>query len=145
MMQQIYPVAPHDFTFELNKDFHFAAAHYIAHEDAGKCKQTHGHTYFANITIVGDDLNDTGFLVDFKTIKDLIHQRFDHGVLNEDPAFSDADSNYFPTTEVVARTTYEIIQDYLNTLENQPVCLQIFLRETPTSYCIYRPRKVDKS
>lgn len=145
MMQQIYPVAPHDYVFELNKDFHFAAAHYINHEDVGKCKQTHGHTYFVNITIVGDDLADTGFLVDFKTIKNLIHQRFDHVVLNEDPCFSDEKSNHFPTTEVVARTIHEIIQHYLNSLANQPVCWQVFLRETPTSYCIYRPKKVGRS
>lgn len=141
MIQQIYPVAPHDFTFELNKDFQFAAAHYIAAEDVGKCKQTHGHTYFANITIVGNDLDVTGFLVDFKAIKDLIHQRFDHTILNEDPAFSDENANFFPTTEIVARTIYKIVQEYLTTLYNRPVCLQVFLRETPTSYCIYRPRK----
>lgn len=144
MMQQIYPVAPHDYSYELNKDFHFAAAHYIAHEDAGKCKQTHGHTYFANITIVGDKLGSTGFLVDFKAVKDLIHKRFDHGVLNQDPVFSDEESDYFPTTEVIARTIYEIVQDHLNSLQNQPVCHQVYLRETPTSYCIYRPRKEHK-
>ncbi|UJL45619.1 6-pyruvoyl tetrahydropterin synthase family protein [Virgibacillus sp. NKC19-16] len=144
MMQQIYPVSPHSYAYELNKDFHFAAAHYIPHEDAGKCKVTHGHTYFTNITIVGDDLDDTGFLVNFKAIKDLIHKRFDHEILNKDAAFSDDDATFFPTTEVVARTIYEIVQDYLHTLSNQPVCLQVYLRETPTSYCIYRPKEVGK-
>lgn len=144
MMQQIYPVSPHSYAYELNKDFHFAAAHYIPHEDAGKCKVTHGHTYFANITIVGDDLDDTGFLVNFKAIKDLIHTRFDHETLNKDAAFSDDDAAFFPTTEVVARTIYEIVQDYLYTLSNQPLCLQVYLRETPTSYCIYRPKEVGK-
>lgn len=141
MMQQIYPVAPHNYAYELNKDFHFAAAHYIPHEDAGKCKFTHGHTYFSNITIVGDTLDHTGFIVNFKTIKDLIEKRFDHGTLNSDPAFSNDQADSFPTTEVVARTIYEIVQEYLKTLQNQPVCLQVYLRETPTSYCIYRPRE----
>ncbi len=98
-MQQIYPVGSHSYAYELNKDFHFAAAHYIPHEDAGKCQQVHGHTYFANITIVGeyfanitivgDELDHTGFLVNFKIIKDLIHKRFDHAALNNDQAFSD--------------------------------------------------------
>ncbi|WP_087973138.1 6-pyruvoyl trahydropterin synthase family protein [Oceanobacillus rekensis] len=140
MMQQIYPTTPHNYSFELNKDFHFAAAHYVPVEDAGKCKHTHGHTYFANITIAGDTLDHSGFLVNFKTIKDLIHRRFDHGILNRDPAFSDEKPDYFPTTEVVARTIYEIVQAHLDTLQNQPVCLQVFLRETPTSYCVYRPK-----
>ena len=145
MMQQIYPVVSHNFAFELNKDFHFAAAHYIPSTDAGKCQHTHGHTYFSNITIVGDTLDQSGFLVNFKTIKDLIHGRFDHSVLNQDEAFSDKDPTYFPTTEVVARTIYEIIQTYLDTLENKPKCIQVFLRETPTSYCIYRPKEASQS
>ncbi|MBO0991717.1 6-carboxytetrahydropterin synthase QueD [Bacillus sp. SD088] len=141
MMQQIYPVVPHAYVYELNKDFHFAAAHYIPHEDAGKCQQVHGHTYFANITIVGDELDHTGFLVNFKSIKDIVHKRFDHETLNKDQAFSDQNALQFPTTEVVARTIYEIVQQYLDSLPNLPICLQVFLRETPTSYCIYRPKR----
>lgn len=141
MMQQIYPVVPHPYAYELNKDFHFAAAHYIPHEDAGKCQNTHGHTYFTNITIVGDELDHTGFLVNFQKIKELIHKRFDHTTLNDDPAFSNKDAEFFPSSEVVAREIYKIVQEYLDTLENQPKCIQVFLRETPTSYCIYRPKE----
>ncbi|MDO6450264.1 6-carboxytetrahydropterin synthase QueD [Oceanobacillus profundus] len=141
MMQQIYPVTEHPYAYELNKDFQFAAAHYVPHEDAGKCQNIHGHTYFTNVTIAGDELDHTGFLVDFKKIKDLIHKRFDHRMMNEDTKFSDQDAEYFPTTEVVARTIYEIIKEYLNTLSNNPTCVQVYLRETPTSYCIYRPKE----
>lgn len=144
MMQQIYPVTEHPYAYELNKDFHFAAAHYIRHEDAGKCQNIHGHTYYANVTIAGDELDHTGFLVNFKKIKDLIHKRFDHGLMNEDSKFSDHDAEYFPTTEVVARAIYEIIQEYLNVQKNKPTCVQVFLRETPTSYCIYRPKEKAK-
>ncbi len=140
-MQQIYPVPNHDYAYELNKDFHFSAAHYIADESAGKCQHMHGHTYFVNITIAGERLDTTGFLADFKTIKDLIHKRFDHTTLNDDPAFAVNQQVYFPTTEVVAKIVYEIIQGHLDNLENNPVCLQVFLRETPSSYCIYRPKR----
>ncbi len=143
-MQQIYPVTAHSYAYELNKDFHFSAAHYVPHEDAGICQYMHGHTYYANITIAGDELDHTGFLVNFRTIKELIQKRFDHGVMNKDSAFSDIHATAFPTTEVIARVTYEIVQDYLNTLLNQPVCLQVFLRETPTSYCVYRPKEAKK-
>lgn len=140
MIQQIYPAPAHNFAYELNKDFHFAAAHSIPDADAGKCMYVHGHTYYANITVAGDELNSSGFLVNFKTIKELLHDRFDHGVLNDDQRFSKEDSNLFPTTEVVARVMHEIIQEYLDTTVNKPSCLQIFLRETPTSYVIYRPK-----
>ncbi|WP_419873995.1 6-carboxytetrahydropterin synthase QueD [Candidatus Pristimantibacillus sp. PTI5] len=142
MLQQVYPVAQHPYCYELNKDFHFAAAHFVPAEEAGKCQQLHGHTYYANVTIAGDELDAAGFLVNFAIIKRLIHDRFDHSLLNDDKeSFSDEQSNRFPTTEVVARTIAEIVQKHLDGTVNKPQCIQVYLRETPTSYCIYRPKR----
>lgn len=141
MLQQIYPFVTHSFQYELNKDLHFAAAHYIPSEEAGMCRNVHGHTYFSNITIVGDELDGTGFLVNFSDIKKLINDRFDHTILNKETLyFNDHDSNYFPTTEVMARTIWGIIQSHLDGMSNKPKCLQVYLRETPTSYVIFRPK-----
>ncbi|WP_170008314.1 6-carboxytetrahydropterin synthase QueD [Bacillus fonticola] len=141
-MNQLYPSPPpHESSYELNKDFHFAAAHYVPHEEAGACQRVHGHTYTCNVTVVGDELDNSGFLVNFKVLKELIHNRFDHRVLNEDEWFSDKHADRFPTTEVVARMVWETIQAHLNTLPHKPSCIQVFLRETPTSYVIYRPKK----
>lgn len=142
MIQQIYPQVDHPFCYELNKDFQFAAAHYIPSEDAGKCRQVHGHTYFANVTIAGDELDHNGFLVNFSLIKQLIHSTFDHTLLNDLSDFDNHTSEHFPTTEVVARVIYEKVSAFLATTENKPHCVQIYLRETPTSYCVYRPRKL---
>lgn len=135
-----YPVIPHPYRYELNKDFHFAAAHYVPSEGAGKCAHIHGHTYTCNVTIVGDELDETGFLVNFAHIKKLVHDRFDHTLLNEDrESFDDGDSDRFPTTEVVARTIAWLVQRHLDAAPNRPICLQVLLRETPTSYAVYRP------
>ncbi|OBZ13891.1 MULTISPECIES: 6-carboxytetrahydropterin synthase QueD [Bacillales] len=142
MLQQVYPAAAHPYSYELNKDFQFAAAHYVPAEEAGKCRQLHGHTYYANVTVAGDELDAAGFLVNFAIIKQLIHDRFDHTLLNDDKeSFSDTQPERFPTTEVVARTIYEIVQRYLDSTVNRPQCVQVYLRETPTSYCIYRPKR----
>ena len=139
MLFQYYPQIDHDFKYELNKDMQFAAAHYVPSEAAGKCQRMHGHTYFANITIAGDTLDSSGFLVNFAEVKKLVHDRFDHTVMNEDTdSFSDETPDRFPTTEVVARTIAEIVQAHLDRTENKPVVVQVFLRETPTSYVIYR-------
>lgn len=143
MLHQLYPSVPHPFCYELNKDMQFAAAHYVPAEEAGKCRNMHGHTYFANITIAGDTLDSAGFLVNFSILKRLIHDRFDHSVLNDDTfSFSESRPDRYPTTEVVARTICELVQDYLDRTENRPRCLQVYLRETPTSYCLYRPKAV---
>lgn len=140
MISQIYPSVPHRYRYELNKDLQFAAAHYVPSEEAGQCRFMHGHTYFANITVAGDELDGSGFLVNFAEIKKLIHGRFDHSLLNEHAEyFNDSDPKHFPTTENMARAICEIVQGYLDAQPNRPVCLQVFLRETPTSYVIYRP------
>ncbi|MFF2888774.1 6-carboxytetrahydropterin synthase QueD [Paenibacillus sp. NPDC057967] len=142
MLQQMYPSVPHDYNYELNKDFQFDAAHFVPSEAAGKCQRIHGHTYYANVTVAGDELDESGFLVNFATIKGLIHGRFDHTLLNDDAeSFDAANPDRFPTTEVVARTIWELVQCYLDDMPNKPACLQVYLRETPTSYCIYRPKR----
>lgn len=139
MMQQFYPQVQHNFRFELNKDMHFSAAHFIPSEDAGKCQEMHGHTYFVNVTIAGNELDSTGFLIDFKYIKSLIHKKYDHSVLNNHPEFE----NTFPTTELLAQTVWQSIQAVLSSRSNQPACLQVIVRETPTSYVVFRPSKED--
>jgi 6-pyruvoyltetrahydropterin/6-carboxytetrahydropterin synthase len=141
MIQQFYPQVYHSYSYELNKDMHFAAAHFIPHEDAGKCRNVHGHTYFVNITVAGDELNDSGFLVNFQDLKKIVHSRYDHTIMNDqDEDFNENNSDQFPTTEVIARTIWENIDQFLTTLPNKPKCLQVLVRETPTSYVVYRPK-----
>lgn len=137
MMQQFYPQVQHSYRFELNKDMHFSAAHFIPHEEAGKCQKMHGHTYHINVTIGGNELDSLGFLIDFKHLKNLIHKKYDHSVLNDHPEFKD----HFPTTERLAEQIWTSIQEILRTKANQPSCLQVIVRETPTSYVIYRAER----
>ncbi len=117
-MQQIYPSVTHPYQFELNKDFNFSAAHYIPFEEAGKCIRTHGHTYYVNLTIAGNTLDKCGFLVNFRDLKKLVHEQFDHYLLNDLPAFKDKS----PSTEIVAQTIYHIIQKELNKRESTEMC-----------------------
>ncbi|WP_223700552.1 6-carboxytetrahydropterin synthase QueD [Sutcliffiella deserti] len=145
MIQQMYPQIFHDYQYELNKDMNISAAHFIPSESAGKCKQIHGHTYFVNVTVGGDELDEAGFLVNFKVLKQLLHDKFDHTILNDHTdVFNSNDPNFFPTTEVVARLMWETIEAHLKNLPNTPTCLQLFVRETPTSYVVYRPKKGKK-
>ncbi|WP_307721805.1 MULTISPECIES: 6-carboxytetrahydropterin synthase [Paenibacillus] len=144
-MQTLYPSPPHSFRYELHKEFHFAAAHYIPAEEAGSCSRVHGHTYYADVTVAGDKLDGCGFLVNFSEVKRLVRDRFDHRLLNDDERFgSEAadDPETFPTTEVVARTVWQLVQEELDRRGNGARCLQVFLRETPSSYVIYRPEAV---
>ncbi|MFV5767211.1 6-carboxytetrahydropterin synthase QueD [Mammaliicoccus sciuri] len=136
MLQQFYPVAPHNFKFELNKDMQFAAAHYIDHPTAGKCQNVHGHTYFANVTIVGNELMDNGFLINFQELKKAVHGKYDHTMMNEHDEFKFEQIE--PSTENVAKAIYQALKQELLKYDNDPQVLQVIVRETPTSYVTYK-------
>ncbi|GMA50079.1 6-carboxytetrahydropterin synthase QueD [Alicyclobacillus contaminans] len=140
MLQQFYPQVQHNFRYELNKDMQLAAAHYIPHPDAGICQRVHGHTYFINLTIAGDQLDEMGFLINFQRLKELVHGRWDHRLLNEDTAMFNAGGTP-PSTEVVAETIWRIVEEELRKKPNRPHCVQVVVRETPTSYVVFRPKK----
>src|SRR5699024_10177732 len=112
------------------------AAHYIPSEDAGKCMRTHGHTYFVNLTIGGDTVDHNGFLVNFSELKQLVHGQFDHQLLNELPQFEGKSTS----TEIVAQTIYGLVQSSFIHMPYSPLCLQVYVRESPISYVIYRPK-----
>ncbi|GAK03600.1 queuosine biosynthesis QueD, PTPS-I [Geomicrobium sp. JCM 19037] len=137
MLQQFYPQVQHDYRYELNKDMHFAAAHFIDDPSAGICQEMHGHTYFVNVTVAGDELDSTGFLINFKELKKQVHGRFDHSLLNKHPEFKAG----IPTTEVVASVIWDQVDELLSKEAHRPFCLQVIVRETPTSYAIYRPKQ----
>lgn len=136
-MQQLYPQVNHNYAFELNKDINFSAAHFIPNEKAGVCSRVHGHTYFANVTIGGNELDETGFLVNFRDIKSIINDTFDHRLMNDLEAFQGTP----PSTESVAKLIFEKIEAHLDTLSHGPKVLQVYLRETPTSYVLYRGKR----
>src|SRR5699024_5324721 len=139
MFQQNYPRVNHNYQFELNKDYNFSAAHYIPSEDAGKYMRTHGHTYFVNLTIDEDTLDYNGYLVIFSQLKQLVHGQFDQQIMNDLSQFEGKS----PSTEIVAQTIYEMVQSSLDQRPNKPQCLQVYVRETPTSYVIYRPKELN--
>lgn len=142
MLQQFYPQVQHSYMYELNKDMNFAAAHFVPSEKAGACANVHGHTYHVNVTIAGNELDDTGFLVNFQAVKKLVHGRYDHTLMNEHEEFTEefnSEPYRYPTTEVVARQIWETVENYLSKQPNRPKCLQVIVRETPTSYVVFRP------
>lgn len=145
MLQQFYPEPPSSgFKYILHKDMHFAAAHFIPHSAAGKCSKIHGHTYFVDVTVAGNKLDQLGFLINFQAIKKAIHDRYDHSLMNDHVEFAyDIDELKedvpAPSTERVAEEIAKRIQKLLNEDGRGVACLQVIVRETPTSYVVYRP------
>lgn len=109
----------------VSRKAHFNAAHRL-HNPAwseeqnlrvfGKCNNPnyHGHNYELIVTVTGEVDPDTGYVMDIKTLADLIEReienRFDHKNLNLDTEeFQDLN----PTAENIAVVIYNILRPHI--------------------------------
>lgn len=70
----------------VTKIFEFEAAHSLPNYD-GVCNSLHGHGYKLEITVEGDVGVESGMIMDFKELKDVVQNRviglLDHQLLND--------------------------------------------------------------
>jgi 6-pyruvoyltetrahydropterin/6-carboxytetrahydropterin synthase len=86
--------------YEVSVEHTFAAAHALRGY-GGACENVHGHNFRVRVTIAGEGLNETGFLVDFAQVISLMRGvagRLDHQFLNEVAPFDERN----PTAENIA-------------------------------------------
>ena len=109
----------------LTRKAEFSAAHYYWSEqlsDAenlrvfGKCanRNGHGHNYTLEVTVEGEVDPVSGFVVDLKELKDVMHREvvdvYDHRHLNlEIPEFA----NVIPTTENLAIAIWKRLENHI--------------------------------
>lgn len=68
----------------ISKDFCFEAAH-ILPRHPGKCSRLHGHSWKLTVTVFGPVQKETGFVLDYSKLKEIVQplvDRFDHSFLN---------------------------------------------------------------
>ena len=136
----------------IRKKFKFEMAHVLDSSYSTECQNIHGHSYYLEIFIKRDCLNDDGMVIDFKELKELINEliikKFDHKlVLNEkNPLFSVFDSlvmngvvfvNYNPTAENMVKDFHEKIKDKLIYFLPGLYGIKVRLHETDTGYAEY--------
>lgn len=63
----------------ISKDIKFDCAHMLSNYE-GKCANLHGHTYHGTVILEGDVNPETGMLLDYNTIKDVVDV-FDHAII----------------------------------------------------------------
>lgn len=63
----------------ISKDIKFDCAHMLSNYE-GKCANLHGHTYHGTVILEGDISPETGMLLDYNTIKDVVDV-FDHAII----------------------------------------------------------------
>jgi 6-pyruvoyltetrahydropterin/6-carboxytetrahydropterin synthase len=125
---------------------HFNAAHKlynpnwtIEQNDAvfGKCANAnwHGHNFDLYVTVKGHPNPDTGFIIDLKQLKTLIHREviepLDHKNLNEDVPFL---KGVLPSIEHIATAIWERISSQL---PDECKLHKILLYETEQNFVEY--------
>ena len=101
---------------------HFSSSHILrnnslSEEDNnvlfGKCNQFHGHNYYLEITIAGTPDPQSGYVMDLKKLKDVLHEKIinkvDHKFLNDVELFK----GIIPTTENMAVVFWNELKDVL--------------------------------
>jgi len=111
----------------------FSAAHNLRDYE-GDCALMHGHNWKVQVIVNSDELNDSGFAIDFnlldKIIQDVI-ARFDHTYINDIAPFDRLN----PTAENLARIIY---QDTKGRLPHAVRLQEVKLWETESYSVSYR-------
>jgi 6-pyruvoyltetrahydropterin/6-carboxytetrahydropterin synthase len=125
---------------------HFSAAHRLYRSDwsnernaevFGDCSNPnwHGHNYELEVTVEGSVDSETGFVMDLKDLKGLIHRRVvtdvDHKNLNTEVAWLEGLN---PSTENVAVAIWDRLT---GELPDGVRLAKVLLRETPRNWVEY--------
>jgi 6-pyruvoyltetrahydropterin/6-carboxytetrahydropterin synthase len=116
--------------FKISKQFNFSASHILDRLcDGHPCARMHGHNYIVTIHLKAEQLNEYGFVRDYRelqSVKDYIDDHLDHRHLNDIIP-------YHPTAENIARFIFEKFKPEL------PELYAVEVSETLKTNAIYEP------
>ncbi|MBS3954380.1 MAG: 6-carboxytetrahydropterin synthase [Methylomicrobium sp.] len=129
----------------ITKEVYFCYGHRLMNHP-GKCRNLHGHSVKASISIKRDQLNDQGMVCDFSDIRDcvesFIDEHLDHNFLlhKDDPIIPLLEQNQerflaldeHPTAEILSKMIYRYIKSAGFDID------QVVLWETASAYACYR-------
>ena len=122
--------------YEVTVEAGFSSGHYLRNY-FGKCENPHGHNYKVLVTLAGDELDETGLLLDFKLLKNVLRpviDRIDHQMLNDLEPFIELN----PSAENLAKYFYDQTSAQLHQMTAGRVRVKdCTLYETDTSFARY--------
>lgn len=122
--------------FEITVQAGFSSGHYLR-DYHGKCENPHGHNYRVLVTLVGEELESNGLLLDFKLLKQVLKptvEYLDHNMINDLEPFTTLN----PSAENLAKYFFENTANELDKLTHGRVRVKdCTLYETDTSFARY--------
>ncbi len=122
--------------YEVTVQDTFSSGHYLR-EYYGKCENPHGHNYRVLVTLVGEQLEPNGLLLDFKLLKRILQptiQYLDHFMINDLEPFTTVN----PSAENIAKYFFDRVSGQLLEMTGGRVRVKdCTIWETDTSYASY--------
>jgi 6-pyruvoyltetrahydropterin/6-carboxytetrahydropterin synthase len=119
--------------YVISKEFHFSASHRLDHlPETHPCYRLHGHNYIAELILRADELDNNGFVVDYRELepfKRIIDDELDHRHLND--ILPDITS-----AECLAKWLYGRAKQFWPEL-----VYAVRISETPKTWAEYRERE----
>lgn len=131
--------------YVITKEVYFCYGHRLMNHP-GKCRNLHGHSVKAGISIKSDELNQQGMVCDFAEVRDAVEsfvdQHLDHNFLlhKDDPIIPALVANNerflaideHPTAEVLSKMIYQHLKQQGLAVD------QVVLWETASAHACYR-------
>ncbi len=148
---------------QITKEITFEAAHYLHNpkwdrsknmeifrkcsgfrkDDPKAVHYPHGHSYRLKVTVKGSVDPATGFVMDFRVLKEIlkreVYAKFDHRFINKEVAPFKSDMTFQPTAENMARVIWGSLEGLLK--KEKVRLTEVALWETTDSGAIYRGGK----
>ena len=122
--------------YEVTVEDSFAAGHYLRNYK-GKCENPHGHNYKVFVTLIGEELDEAGLLLDFKLLKQVMRpvvDYLDHQMINDLEPFTTVN----PSAENLAKYFYNETNSRLKQSTNGRVRVKdVTIWETDTTTARY--------
>jgi 6-pyruvoyltetrahydropterin/6-carboxytetrahydropterin synthase len=122
--------------YEVTVQDTFSSGHYLR-DYYGKCENPHGHNYRVLVTLVGEQLEPNGLLLDFKLLKRILQptiQYLDHFMINDLEPFTTVN----PSAENIAKYFFDRVSSQLLEMTGGRVRVKdCTIWETDTSYARY--------
>jgi 6-pyruvoyltetrahydropterin/6-carboxytetrahydropterin synthase len=117
--------------YRITKEFHFSASHQLGELPPDHpCARLHGHNYIVVVELAADELNEYGFVRDYRDLSELkqhIDDEFDHRHLNHVLGHESV------TAEALARYFHDWCK------KRYPETAAARVSETPKTWAEYRP------
>ena len=114
--------------YYVSKRMEIAAAHHLDLPYESKCQNLHGHNYIVVVYCRSEKLTEYGMVVDFTHVKKAVHDRLDHGYLN-----NILPSCMNPTAENMAKW----ICDEVNEVMEVGECYKVSVQESEGNIAEY--------